>query len=453
MPVLVHATIVLAGLLVYVLLTRIRHQHRPPAAAFSWVVTILVLPYLGIPLFLLFGSSKLRRPRHRQGMPGAGTPGHGPHWAAAMLAAFGLPPPTANRSVCFHAEGGAAQRALLHLIDSAERRVLLATFILGADGMGDVLVAALVRRARAGAEVCVLLDALGGLRCGRKQLRAMRAGGVAVRWVASLRRKPNTRIDLRYHRKLVVCDSSVLWSGGRNFAEEYFPHQDTADSWEDLSFAIRGPIAYEAELLFQRDWQAAGGLPFSPLAHAAAPSVRPVHCAQLLAAGPDYAEDNLYAFLLASAFHARRRIMVVTPYFIPDEALIMAWRIACKRGVRLTLLLPAQSNHRLADWGRGRALRELCAAGAEVYLFPRMVHAKAVIIDEALALCGSANLDGRSLFLNFEMMVMFYGRTESAWLADWIMQRIARSAPYEAREPSWLRDLGEGMIRIVGFQL
>ena len=145
--------------------------------------------------------------------------------------------------------------------------------------------------------------------------------------------------------------------------------------------------------------------------------------------------------------------MVVTPYFIPDEALIMAWRIACKRGVRLTLLLPAQSNHRLADWGRGRALRELCAAGAEVYLFPRMVHAKAVIIDEALALCGSANLDGRSLFLNFEMMVMFYGRTESAWLADWIMQRIARSARYQAREPSWLRDVGEGMIRIVGFQL
>lgn len=450
LPALVHATVVLGGLLLYVVVTRLRRQHRHPSAAFAWVITIAFLPYLGIPLFLLFGSSKLARPRHRPGMGAATNAGLAPPWAGALLAGLGLPPATGNRSIRFHADGLASQRALLRMIDAAGQRILLATFILGADGFGDALVAALGRRARAGVEVCVLLDALGRVRCGRGQLRAMRAAGIAVRWVASLRRKPNTRLNLRYHRKLVVCDGRVLWSGGRNFAQEYFAHGDASDAWDDLSFDIDGPVAHDAELLFRHDWHAAGGTPLASTPSAAAPDA---HIAQIVPSGPDHAEDNVYALLVAGAFHARRRIVAVTPYFIPDEALLMAWRIACKRGVRLTLLLPARSNHRLADWGRGRALRELCAAGAEVYLFPRMVHAKAVVVDDALALCGSSNLDGRSLFLNFEMMVAFYGRAETDWLAGWVLQRTALSVRYRARDPSWLRDIGEGLVRIVGFQL
>lgn len=449
-PLLVHTAVVLGGLLLYVVVTRMRHQHRPPAAAFAWVITITFLPYLGIPLFLLFGSSKLAKPLHRPGPAPAAATGRTPCWAENLLAGLGLPPAAGNRSIHFHADGPQAQAALLEMIGGARQRILLATFILGADDVGDALVAALERRARAGVEVRVLLDALGRLRCRRGQLRRLRAAGVAVRWVASLGRMPNTRLNLRYHRKLVVCDSAALWSGGRNFAEEYFACDDPVHAWDDLSFDIRGPLACHAEEVFKRDWHAAGGALFdSP----PGPAVTDAHLAQILACGPDYAEDNIYAFLLASAFHAQERIVAVTPYFIPDEALVMAWRIACMRGVRLTLLLPARSNHRLADWGRGRALRALCAAGAQVYLFPRMMHAKAVIVDDALALCGSANLDGRSLFLNFEMMVAFYGSEETAWLADWVARRTAQSVRYTAGEPSWLRDLGEGLVRIIGFQL
>ncbi|WP_229411163.1 MULTISPECIES: phospholipase D-like domain-containing protein [unclassified Massilia] len=450
LPALVHATVVLAGLLLYVVATRLRRQRHHPSAAFAWVLTIAFLPYLGIPLFLLFGASKLVRPRRQ---PGTATPalaGGDPPWACALLAALGLPPPTCNRAVRFHVDGLEARRALLSMIDAAERRILLSTFILGADDFGDDLVAALVRRAEAGVGVCVLLDALARLRCGRGQLRRMRTAGIAVRWVASLRRHPATRLNLRYHRKLVVCDSSALWSGGRNFAQEYFTQEAAGAPWEDLSFDIRGPLAGDAELLFRRDWLAAGGPPFASDTPAPAADT---HLAQIVSSGPDHADDNVYALLLASAFHARRRIVAVSPYFIPDDALLMAWRIACERGVRLTLLLPARSNHRLADWGRARALRDLCAAGAEIRLFPRMIHAKAVIVDDAVALCGSTNLDGRSLFLNFEMMVAFYGRAEIDWLAGWVLGRAARSAPYRAREPSWLRDLGEGLVRVIGFQL
>lgn len=169
--------------------------------------------------------------------------------------------------------------------------------------------------------------------------------------------------------------------------------------------------------------------------------------------GPDYAEENYYALLLAASFQASTRILAVTPYFVPDDALLVAWRMACRRGVRVTLLVPAHSNHRLADWARGRALRDLAAAGAEIILFPRMIHAKAVLVDDSLALCGSANLDSRSLFLNFELMVAFYGAAEIAWLARWIDARAAEGSPFVAREPSLPVDLAEGLVRVLGFQL
>ena len=175
--------------------------------------------------------------------------------------------------------------------------------------------------------------------------------------------------------------------------------------------------------------------------------------AQWLPSGPDHADDTVHALLLAAAYHAQRRIVAVTPYFVPDDALLDAWCLACRRGVRVSLLVPARSNHRLADIARERALRQLAAAGAQVWLAPAMVHAKAVLIDDDLALAGSLNLDARSLFLNYEAMAAFYGEQELRWLSQWCARLIATARPYHARQPSWARDIVEGVVRSVGFQL
>ena len=150
---------------------------------------------------------------------------------------------------------------------------------------------------------------------------------------------------------------------------------------------------------------------------------------------------------------AQTSIIAATPYFVPDDALLQALVIACQRGVRLTLLMPERSNHHLADWARERALRELAAVGAVILLLPCMLHAKLMVVDEAAALCGSVNLDGRSLFLNYELTTAFYGRTEIEAFIRWFEHQSKQAQPYASRQPSWARDIVEGVIRAVAFQL
>lgn len=451
-----HGIFVLVGLLVYVMVTRIGHQHRHPSAAIAWVMCIALLPYAGVPLFLVFGTRKLARARRAAPVDPRRDRGvSAPQWALGLLAALDVPPPAHSRSIAFHADGAASLRALLESIDTARERVDLCTFVLAADEVGLPVAEALERSARRGVKVRVLVDAIGGWRASRRLVRAMRRGGVAVRWFMPVMRNPmRGRSNLRNHRKLAIVDGERLWSGGRNLACEYFLDGPRGPGWLDLSFVAEGGIAEQAHGIFEQDWRAADGrtprpAPLVPPAREAAGGV----AAQLVPSGPDHADDTVYALLLAGAYQARERILAVSPYFVPDDALLAAWCIACRRGVQLTLVVPRRSNHRMADLARERALRALSAAGARVLLHPAMIHAKAVIVDDELALCGSVNLDGRSLFLNFELMTAFYGRHEIDWLAGWIGQRARDGEPYAAHRPSWGRDVLEGLVRAVGFQL
>lgn len=449
-----HGIFVLVGLLTYVVVTRAGGHHRHPSAAIAWVLLIALLPYLGLPLFLAFGTRKLVRPPRRFTPPADNSIREGPPWALQLLAALDVPPPVRNRSIEFHDDGATSLQALLALVEQARERVDACTYVIGDDGVGAAVLAALVRRAQAGARVRLLVDAIGGLRGARRTVATLHGSGVEVRWFMPVVRNPvRGATNLRNHRKFVVADDESMWSGGRNLAAEYF--DDAEDGWVDLSFGARGPIALQAHALFERDWRAARGRVLSTgrVDDVDVPSVADGVPAQLVPSGPDLADDTLYALLVAAAFRADRRIIAVTPYFVPEDALLAAWCVACRRGVRIDLVVPERSNHRMADLARGRALRAFAAAGGHVHLHPAMIHAKAVVVDDAIALCGSANLDARSLLLNFELMTAFYGRTEIDWLAQWAERQKLRSHAYAAYPPSWGRDLLEGFARAVGFQL
>jgi cardiolipin synthase A/B len=175
--------------------------------------------------------------------------------------------------------------------------------------------------------------------------------------------------------------------------------------------------------------------------------------AQFLPSGPDQAEDTVHALLIDACFHARERILAVTPYFVPDAALETAMRLAARRGVSIHLCIPLVSNHRLADFARNRALRSLGNAGVNIHLLPYMNHAKGVVFDESLAVSGSVNLDSRSLLLNYECAMVFYGAREIDWLANWICALIPDAHSFDCRPPGLLRDIGEGLLLTVAYQL
>ena len=472
-----HAAFVAAGLLTYVVITRVRRQRRHPYSALAWVMGIAAFPYLGLPIFLIFGTRKTVRPATpRQPAPAGPWAALAPLWATRLLAALGVAGARPQAVVRFESDGEAALAQLQRVIGSARHTLDLCTYVLGDDEVGAAVAAALADRARAGVRVRLLIDSIGSLKSAHSHDAMLKNAGVRTRlFMPALGRPGRGRVNLRNHRKLLIADGEVVWSGGRNLANEYFIGRVGEPPWLDLSFAAEGALAAQAQALFDGDWRIARGArqalrlgyaerfarqqaqeqPSDAADYAAAPSTDATFTslAQWVPSGPDFHEDVLHALLVSAAFHAEQRLLLATPYYVPDEAVQEALVLAAKRGLQITLLLPRRSNHRLADWARGRAVRELVEAGVDVRLLPAMLHAKAVVVDDVLALCGSANLDSRSLFINYEAMAAFYGRAEIDWLADWINAHAAQAEPASAKPPSWLRDIGEGIVATLAFQL
>ena len=442
-----HSLAILLSLLTYVLTTRSARERRPPSIAIAWVLGLVALPDVVLPLFLMFGRRKLsRRQAHR-------VPGNLPpcHWAEELIDSFGLAC-ASPATVRWHADGAAARSALFEVFDSAQTRLDVCTFILGNDEFGAEVMERLCARVRAGVRVRLLIDGLGVLAVRRSQLRSLRTAGVETAIFSPLlaRRSRGPR-NLRNHRKLVIADDTRVWAGGRNLAAEYFTGKAGGAAWKDLSFDLQGRACLAVSGLFESDWCASGGRPAVALASAAAGDAGTR--AQFLPSGPDQSEDTVHAVLIAACFRAEQRVLAVTPYLLPDAALTMALSLAARRGVHIDICLPAASNHVLADFARGRTLRVLADAGVRFHLLPGMVHAKAIVFDEDLAVSGSPNLDSRSLLLNYESAFVFYGRSDIDWLAGWIGALINGATPFESRPPGLWRDLGEGLLLTVAYQL
>ena len=486
-----HGLVTLVAVLLYVMTAHVLRQRRHPTAAIAWVLFILLVPYVALPAFLMFGSRKQARPRpHATPDPLAlETEGS---WAVQTAIALGQPEPGAYESLHIHADGKDALDALWQTIGGAEHTIDLCIFILGRDAVGNAVIERLCAKARAGVQVRVLLDGLGRWMGGRADLAPLRAAGAQVTlFVPPLHSPLKGRSNLRDHRKMLITDaahdSAQLWCGGRNLASEYFGgghgSEASGNTWHDLSFDLRGELVAQARVLFDHDWRfangrkaiaaPAGALPsdnfdalfartepapqlFNPqdrVTAAETGETLPATSAQLIASGPDQVDDTVYSLLVTAAYRARERIALVTPYFVPDAALLQALCLAARRGVTVDLLLPARSNHRMSDLARARALRALSAAGGRIWLAPQMLHAKLAIVDNTMALAGSANLDSRSLFLNYELMVAFHDRRAIAAFVAWFEREHLSARQHKPRRAGLVRDVGEGLVLWLGFQL
>jgi cardiolipin synthase len=451
LPAVVSHLVSIVGLVLGLLL--IAHaagQRRGPQSTLAWVLAIVLIPYVGVPLYLLFGGRKLRRDadkKQRLYEPSARDLPPPEAGIAGMLVVSGAPPPRTGNRIELLLSGEDAFRATVDLIERAQRSIELSTLILARDEVGRAVIDRLIAKARSGVRVRVLLDALFRFRAPRGLLASLREAGASIAWFAPVWHMPfRAHANLRLHRKILVVDGEVAIVGGMNLAREYMGPTALEGRWRDLAAIIAGPAVADVADVFHADWRFAAGESLPP---AQRPAPTGTSALQVVGSGPDAASDLLYDAFLSTVFEARHRVWIATPYFVPDEALTHALVLAARRRVDVRVLIPQRSNHLSADLAGASYLRQVAEAGARIARFrPGMMHAKVLIADEALAVIGSANFDMRSLFLDYEIGVLLSDRESIDSLSRWYEALLGECGELVPARPG--RALVEGVARLIG---
>jgi cardiolipin synthase len=425
------------------LLTAVTSGHallhkRRPQSAFAWIAISVSLPFVGPLLYYLFGINrvKTRAKKLRTGRPGAHCPTRHAADAPAdfeRLARLGeaiteLPLISGNAVETLH-NGEEAFPPMLAAIRGATRRIFFATYIFDAGPIGREFAAALGDAAHRGVDVRVLLDGVGELYSLPRGRHLLRRSGVRVgRFLPPRLWPPSFSVNLRNHRKILSVDGAVAFTGGVNIRDRYLAAASAEDRIIDLHFRLAGPIVAEVDAVFEDDWQFA-----TRTSDDAEPiDVEPAGEAlcRVVADGPDSDTDQLTDLLVGAIGNAKRRVAIMTPYFLPPRELIGTMEAAALQGIDVAVILPARNNLPYVHRATRHMLWEVLQRGVRVYYQPPpFVHSKLFYVDEQYAQIGSANLDPRSLRLNFEMNVEVYDRAVVAALATHFESVRARSKP------------------------
>lgn len=437
-------------LIVIAVTLRVISQRLYPGTALAWLMLVAFVPYGGLVLYVLFGERPLGRTRTERirrlyppDRPWLGT--LAAHAAAgaeaftprqqglASLATEALAAPALGGARLTLLDGAPAiLEAIARDIGAARASCHLEFYIWNAGGLADRVAQALEAAARRGVDCRLLLDAVGS----RPFLRGpwpdrLRASGVQV--VTALPvgflRAAFVRMDLRLHRKIAVIDGRVAYTGSLNLVDPRCFKQDAGvGEWVDAMVRVEGSPVQALDGVFLRDWVAEGGEP-SPVREAV--PAEPVGSAVLHVApsGPDFAQDALRRLLLAAIYDARREVVITTPYFVPDEAVVLALESAAQRGVAVTLIVPARVDSRMVRHASRSYFDDLMAMGVRIRQFEGgLLHTKSLTVDGEVTLFGTSNLDIRSLRLNFEVTLIAYDAPFTAAVR-------ALQARYEADAP------------------
>ena len=442
-------------LLAFVLISHVLKQKRAASGTIAWLMVIFFMPYLGVPLYLLFGGRKMRRTAMKKGHIGLfDIDVIDPLECCemdSMLRNYGIPGATRNNHLSICSSSSLAYSKLLKLIEESNVAIYISTFILHPDQTGREVIQKLSEKAAQGVEVKLLLDSFGSMFTKRKFLEPLKKSGGDFHYFMPMLHWPlRGKSNLRNHRKIAIFDFTTVMSGGNNIATEYLGSKPSKSRWKDMSFIVDGAAARHYLEIFRQDWSFACG---KELVLENQQTINPIQYQngsdiQVVPSGPDVDGDPLYSSILTLIFQAKERIWIVTPYFVPDEALQEALMIAAHRHVDVRILVPAKSNHLMADLVRGSYLRDLKNAGALIQLYqPGMMHAKILIKDQDVAILGSANMDMRSLFLNYESALMVYDQKKIDEVQQWI-DKLASQSRIGGEAVSFGRDLIEHGLKI-----
>ncbi|MFH2122208.1 MAG: phospholipase D-like domain-containing protein [Pseudomonadota bacterium] len=452
------------------------YQRRTPTSMISWLLAIILLPHLAVPLYFILGSRKRRSSKAKSMFSlhsVTDLPVEKANPIDGVLRANGIPGGTQGNRFALYTDGTEAYKALLQEIEKAQESIFISTYVFNNDTVTAQLLTALTKRATEGIEVKILIDSLGSfpLYCFQHPFKKLRQAGAMISFFMPIMQMPfRNYINLRNHRKIYLFDRRIVLTGGMNLSAEYMGPTPDPSRWNDLLFLIEGPAVFHYLEIFASDWAYASGQASSiPGAPDTGPSMACGHTTpialdtvplgngdayiQVVPSGPDIARDALFEALVCAIYTARKRIWIVTPYFVPVTSLQEALIIAHHKGVDVKLITPYESNHLLADLVRSSYMRELMEAGVEVALYKGpMLHAKAILFDDAGAMLGSVNIDNRSLLLNYEVVSFAYSVPIISEVNAW-MEKLLQNSQHDMKPAGILRRLAENLMRIVAPQL
>ena len=429
---------------------------RDPRAAMSWVVLCLLFPLAGPILYYLFGINRIRDQAHRlkEHRPAPrlvgherGSLTHPPAPPPAGMSAQHQPfarasgrvtsrPVLAGNRVEVLRNGEQAYPAMLDAIGRARRRVLLASYIFASDGTGRRFVAALAAARERGVEVRVLIDGVGEWYSWPRIGRLLRRAGVPMaRFLPPRLLPPSLSINLRNHRKILLVDDQEAFTGGMNIGDRHLVEGKPGQGTMDLQFRVQGPVLAQLEQIFLDDWQATSGEHLTPVC-ADLPSLpQGETCCRCISDGPNDDLDKIALTLMCAISTAHAEILIVTPYFLPSREMLASLQSAALRGVRVRILLPSDNNLPFVHWASRNLLWELLLYDVEIrYQPPPFSHTKLFLVDRRYGQIGSANLDPRSLRLNFELNLEIFSEDFATMMADEVATQWESSRPVTLEE-------------------
>ncbi len=431
---------------------------RTAQGAIAWVVSLLTLPYLTVPLYLVLGRSRfdgyvrerqqiealaerhLRDTRSELRDYRASDADAAFYRALQRLARL---PTVRGNEVELLVDGYATFDSIEAGLRQAQHYVLFQFYILRDDALGQRLGAVLAERARAGLRVYVLYDEVGSAGFGRSRLhRELRDAGVQLAAFNTTQgRRNRLQLNFRNHRKLVVVDGRYAWIGGHNVGVEYLGENPKRGPWRDTHLRIHGPAVIGAELTFATDWLWARReqLSIDWNLERRAPGTSSV---LLFPSDPASAFEEAGLMYHQVIIQARERIWIASPYFVPDRGIIAALQLAALRGVDVRVMIPDKSDGPVVGLANWSFTRELLPAGVAVYRYePAFMHQKVFLLDRELAGVGTANFDNRSFRLNFEMTALVHDGEFCDQVEAMLLEDFARSREVTAQEladkPIW----------------
>ncbi|MBX4181166.1 cardiolipin synthase [Sodalis sp. CWE] len=450
---------------------RIMMKRRSVPSSMAWLLIIYILPLLGVITYILFGEPNLGKRRIKRSKA---------LWPSTVrwiknLKRYQQIFSDKNSEVaralfqlCEHRQGIRGLKGnqvkllsksedvlhtLIQDIGLAKNNIEMVFYIWQAGGLVDRIIESLVEAAWRGVYCRLMLDSVGSIDFFRSSHPTlMRAAGINVVEVlhVSFLRSFLRRMDLRQHRKMVLIDNYIAYTGSMNMVDpRFFKKNSGVGQWIDIMVRMEGPVATAMGVIFSCDWEIETGeriLPPVNINDIVSFEKKYSHIIQVIASGPGFPEGVIHQALLTSIYAARKKLVMTTPYLVPSDDLLHAICIAAYRGVKVHIILPRNNDSILVDWASRAFFSELLKAGVLIHQFKGgLLHTKSILVDDQLSLLGTVNLDMRSLWLNFEITLVIddddFGRNLAKVQEEYIANSHLIEAKSWSNRPYWQRIL------------